>query len=258
MELTKNWTETFPNYKVCLQNANVHSSWHEIFERIFESEELKKVEDFLSFSLTKTDGKVNMYPYPENVFSAFWYTSLTDLKVVIIGQDPYHNNEQHDDKIIPQAMGMSFSVPNGISIPSSLKNIYKNLLDYEHINEIPDHGNLSFWACQGVLMLNTSLTVQHGYPNSHASKWVSITDSIIQYISDTKSNIIFVLWGSPALKKSTIIDSDKHKIIVSSHPSGLSCYKNLGYHPSFMNRDHFKEINEYLEQNNKQKIMWIL
>ena len=129
--------------------------------------------------------------------------------------------------------------------------------NYGHIEEIPKHGNLESWAKQGVLLLNTSLTVQHGYPNSHTMKWEKFTDAVIKYISDNKDKVVFVLWGSPALQKLTLIDKDKkHKIIVSSHPSGLSCHKPLRQYPAFMNYDHFGEINDYLKENKKKTIKW--
>ena len=203
-----------------------------------------------------TDGKIKIYPYPNLLFNAFILTPLSNVKVVILGQDPYHCNEIHHDKIIPQAMGLSFSVPKGMKIPSSLQNIYKNLLKYKHIEIKPNHGNLSFWAYQGCLMLNTSLTVQHSYPNSHSKYWLPFTDKIIKYISNKLNNIVFVLWGNPALNKLNLIDQNKHKIIISSHPSGLSYNKKLKNYDSFENTDHFGEINKYLKEKNKKQIIW--
>lgn len=254
----KPWNEMYPSYVVKLNNLYVDYSWKKLIESEMEKDYFKNIYKFLELSLTKTDGKIKMYPYPELVFSAFNHTPLNSVKVVILGQDPYINNEVHNDKVIPQGMGLSFSVPNGIKIPPSLLNIFKNQEKYGHIKTKPDNGNLTFWADQGVLMLNTALTVQHGYSNSHGPKWQPFTDSIIKYLSDNKTNLVFVLWGSPSLGKLNLIDETKHKTIISSHPSGLSCNKPLRKYPAFVDFDHFGEINSYLKQHKKRPIIWDL
>ena len=245
----KSWSEKYKNKKVDISKLYIHSSWRSFFENEFKKDYFKKIEDYLSFCLKKTNGNIKIFPYPDNLFTAFNYTPFNKLKVVILGQDPYHNYIKYNNKIIPQANGLSFSVPIGMKIPSSLNNIFKNLLKYKHIKEMPKHGNLFLLALQGFLFLNTSLTVQCGHPNSHSKKWELFTDNIIKYINREKDNIIFILWGSNALKKKKLIDENKHKIIISSHPSGLSCYKKLGIYNSFSETDHFKKINYNLNKS---------
>jgi uracil-DNA glycosylase len=254
----KPWNETFPDHNVSLKNLVTDRTWKYVIGKEMEKSYFDKLEKFLTHALKSTDAKVKMYPYPDLVFNAFNLVPLHTIKVVIIGQDPYHQNEVHNEQIIPQAMGLSFSVPTGIAVPSSLKNIYQNLVDFGHIKKAPSHGNLTKWANQGCMMLNTSLTVQHGYPNSHAKFWQEFTDTIIKYISERTDNVIFVLWGSPALKKLEMIDTKKHGVTISSHPSGLSNTKPLQSYPAFSKCDHFGEINKFLEKHNKTKIEWAL
>lgn len=183
-------------------------------------------------------------------------TKASNLKVVFIGQDPYFNHEEYQGKYVPQAMGLSFSVPDGIAIPSSLNNIYSNMIKYGHIKKAPITGNLWFWAAQGCLMLNSALTVEDNTKESHLKMWEWFTDYIIQYISQYMDNIVFVLWGGYAYKKINMIDLDKHSTIISSHPSGLSAHKPFQNYPAFMNEDHFGKINTYLKKSGKQKIIW--
>ena len=152
------WIEKYKDKEVKLNKLYIHSSWKNFFENEFNKEYFKKIEDYLSFCLSKTDGKIKIFPYPDNLFSAFNYTPFYKLKVVILGQDPYHNYIKFNNKIIPQANGLSFSVPIGMKIPSSLNNIFKNMYKYKHIKKIPKHGNLFLLALQGFLFLNTSLT----------------------------------------------------------------------------------------------------
>lgn len=254
------WNIYFKDSIVSLSKMNtaLKGDWKEVFENVIEHKNLLKIEKYLSHALLITEGKVKIYPYPELIYNAFYLTPLDDIKVVFLGQDPYHQNEIHNGKLIPQAMGLSFSVPVGMKIPSSLKNIYNNLLKFKHIDESPVHGNLSKWANRGCLMLNTSLTVQHGHAGSHCKFWRDITDQIISYISMKKENIVFILWGKPALNKLDLIDSTKHKAIISSHPSGLSFTHKLGKYPSFAENDHFGQINDFLEKKKIPKIDWKL
>lgn len=251
----KSWNEKYPDNNVDLNNLldNIHNSWKEFFDKYKNSDLLSKIEKVFERNLR--DGKI-IYPYPDLVFNAFNITPLHKLKVLIIGQDPYFNNEKHNKKIIPQAMGLSFSVPNGVNIPSSLKNIYNNLLKYKHITYYPNNGNLASWACQGCLLLNATLTVKHGCKNSHEKVWNLFTNELIKYISNNCDNIIFVLWGGFALKKLELIETDRHKVIISSHPSGLSCNKPLRNYKAFNNQDHFGLINKYLKKMNKETIIW--
>lgn len=254
----KSWQVYFPDHNIQLSKLHIHKSWKSIFLQDDIKEELECIDEFFSSNFKKYYDWLQVFPYPKLVFSSFNMTPVDKVKVVILGQDPYFSFEKVNNNIVPQAMGLSFSVPKECKIPSSLKNIYKNLCKYKHIDNIPTHGNLSSWANQGCLLLNTSLTVQEGSENKngHANYWKKITDRIIKYISNNKNNVVFVLWGAPALKKIKLIDSNKHRIIVSSHPSGLSCNRNLRQYPSFMNYDHFGEINKYLQLHNKSKIVW--
>jgi uracil-DNA glycosylase len=247
------WNEKYPEFNADITKLKIHNSWKD-FD--FKKEYTQRLNNYLSHCLKVTSGKIKIYPYPDLLFNALNMTPLNKIKVVFLGQDPYHNNEIHHEEIIPQAMGLAFSVPVGIEIPSSLKNIYQNLINYGHIDSMPPHGNLSFWAHQGCLLLNTSLTVQHGYPNRHAEFWKPITDNLIKYISDHCENIVFVLWGGPALEKLNLIDTQKHKVIISSHPSGLSYNKPLRNYKPFNEVDHFSKINKYLIKHNKNKILW--
>jgi len=255
----QSWSEKYPNHIVSLNDLSIDHSWKDIFDKLKTDKRYTEIEEYLSYCLESTKGKVKIYPYPDLIYSAFNHTPLDKVKVVFIGQDPYFNSELDDNsKIIPQAMGLSFSVPVGVTVPPSLANIYKNMVANNELIKKPSHGNLEFWAYQGCLMINTVLTVQAGVANSHADYWVWCTDQIIKYISDNTKNIIFVLWGAPALDKLKLIDKTTHKILISSHPSGLSCARPLRSYSSFNNSNHFGEINKYLEENGKEKIIWQL
>ena len=246
---------------VKLDKIYVHQSWEPMFKVLYANKDRKnKIENILTEELQNLDDKSKLYPKHDYIFRAFQLTRYDNLKVVIIGQDPYFNSEFYKEWRVPQAYGLSFSVPHGFEIPSSLKNIYKNLNKFGHCKNIPEHGCLDLWAFQGVLMLNTSLTVKDGDSNKncHSVLWKSFTDEIIKYISDNCKGIIFVLWGAEAFKKVSLINLDQHEIIVSSHPSGLSCNKKMGSHDSFAEHDHFGKINSYLDKHKKTKINWNL
>lgn len=263
----KSWNETYQSHKVNLKKLKIHKDWKDIFVEIYNDKKYEKLEKELSKYLEESKGTINIFPYPKQVFSAFNLTPLNKLKVVILGQDPYHGQEYYIEgdespedsdeyKMIPQAMGLSFSVPVGFQIPSSLKNIYKNMIKYKQLDEYPNHGNLESWAKQGVMLLNCSLTVKQKKPNSHAKLWTWMTDKIIKHISDKTENVIFVLWGRYAYNKNKLIDDKKHKIIASSHPSGLSYAKKMGNFSSFKDQNHFGMINDYLTNNKKKPINW--
>lgn len=199
------WKEKFSDNKVSLSPnmEDFHKSWWDLFEKLNNDKRFKnRIEKELSDELRDGENLI-MHPQPDYVFNAFKLTSFKKLKVVIIGQDPYFDHEIHADKKVSQAMGLSFSVPIGIKVPSSLRNIYANLKKYEHIENIPEHGNLEYWAKQGCLLLNTALTVKDGSinKNCHQFIWSWFTDEIISYISENKKHVIFVLWGSNALEK---------------------------------------------------------
>jgi len=252
----KSWIEKYPNYEVNMDNLKIHSSWDEFKQTKEFKECIARLNKYFSYCLNLTKGKVNIFPYPDLVFNALNITPLDKIKVVILGQDPYFNSDIVDDKIVPQAMGLSFSVPKGIDVPPSLVNIYNNLIKFKHIDKKPSHGNLAFWAYQGCLLLNTSLTVQEKCPNGHEDKWKTLTDLLIQFISDNTENVVFMFWGGPALKKKPIIDENKHKILISSHPSPMSFQNKLREYDSFMNTDHFGEANKYLSEHGKSTILW--
>lgn len=252
-----NWESKYSDHIVDFKKIHVDESWNILFDKLMNDDEMKKLEKSLSKIIEKIlelkNEKINIYPCPDDIFNAFNLTNYNNVKVCILGQDPYIGHENN----IPQAMGLSFSVPDGFKLPSSLINIYKNMMKYNVINEMPKKGNLSKWAQQGCLMLNSSLTVQQGISNSHAKYWKWFTDYIIEYISDNMENIIFVLWGKNAIDKLSLINkNNNHKFIISSHPSGLSCNKNVGAYPAFNDMDHFNTINAYLCENKKNIIDW--
>lgn len=246
-----NWNSYYENNESILDvGMRMRSCWSDI---LIETNEDMKIDEILKKDI-KAGNKI--FPYPDLTFTPFYTNNLDNIKVVFIGQDPYHNFLTLKNKEIPEAMGISFSVPVGIKVPSSLTNIYNNLKKFNHMDNIPKHGNLQFWDVQGCLMLNTSLTVRHNEPNCHSGYWNKFTDEIIKKISNECENVVFVLWGSPAYKKINLIDTENHKVIVSSHPSGLSFKKPLKQFPSFYENDHFGQINEYLKEHNKREIIW--
>lgn len=183
-----------------------------------------------------------IYPPKEDLYNALKATSYADTKVVILGQDPYHGPRQ--------AHGMAFSVNPGIPVPPSLQNIYKELQTSIGCN-IPDNGYLMHWAKQGVLLLNTVLTVRAGKPQSHQNKgWEQLTDQIIKLINAKEETVIFLLWGAPAKKKQSLITNPKHIVLTAPHPSPLSAYRG------FFGCDHFKKVNEILKKEGRSQIDW--
>jgi len=202
--------------------------------------------DFLVFSkyIQELYDKKIIFPRYENIFRAFNLLVPANVKVVIIGQDPYHG--------LNQANGLAFSVCDACKIPPSLHNIFKELV-HDVGCVYPENGNLSKWAEQGVLLINTILTVEEAKANSHKGiGWENFTDSIIEKLSSSYSNLIFVLWGGQAQKKSVLIDETKHLVIKSPHPSPLSSYRG------FFGSRPFSKINNYLDSHNIKKIDWRL
>lgn len=236
---TNNWKKV-----KSLISLSTNDSWKEFMKN--NEDKLNNIKNILDHD----DNTI--YPEPKLIFNALNKVSLKDIRVLIVGQDCYHGAENG----IPQAMGLSFSVPNDISIPSSLRNIFKNQLNFNHIKKMPLSGDLTKWANQGCLMLNSALTVQAGKPGSHMKHWEDFTNVLIKYISDNTNNIVFLLWGSHALSKIKFIDSDKHKIVISSHPSGLSCDKPMKQYGAFKDVDHFGMANQYLIEYGKSAIDW--
>ena len=213
----------------------MHSSWEEIFNNYPKIDELNNmIKEIDEQRLTKT-----IYPPKEQVFRVF-DLPLKDIKVVILGQDPYHNPDQ--------ACGLSFSVNDGVPLPKSLINIYKELHDDLGIKPAKT-GNLESWFNQGVFLLNAVLTVEKNSPASHSKMgWENFTDYIIENISEKNENVVFVLWGAYARSKNKLIDPSKHKIIESAHPSPLSAYRG------FFGSKVFSQINSYLAENDRETI----
>ena len=234
----------------------IHKSWINIFENID-----KDIWDITEEEYNELINKnKNIFPIYTKIFNFTYFLIPEDIKICIIGQDPYHNVYKEFNNIYyPEAIGLSFSVPKKCHIPSSLQNIYKNLLKFGHITSIPTHGDLSFWSYQGVLLLNSALTVEKGKPNSCQSMWNEFTNELLRIISLKYTGIIFLLWGKHAhLKKhdNIIKNQSNHKFIISSHPSGYSA--NLSYREfgSFMDTDHFRIANKYLIEQQKNTINW--
>jgi len=219
--------------------VKISESWKQLLKEEFDKEYFSTLVNFVKEEYkTKT-----VFPPSEEIFSAFNYCDLNNLKVVIIGQDPYHGEGQ--------ANGLCFSVKEGVKIPPSLRNIFKELgNEYDNYSPKSD-GDLTHWAKQGVLMINATFTVVEKQPGSHQGKgWEVFSDEVIKLISNNTSNVVFVLWGAFAQKKSALIDSSKHYILQSAHPSPFSA------HRGFLGNNHFRLINEYLASKNKEQINW--
>ena len=218
--------------------VKIENSWKRELKKIFDSR--------FFYTITKAIKKEyksnEVYPKGSDIFNAFNLCPFNKLKVVIIGQDPYHG--------YGQANGLCFSVNSNIKIPPSLKNIYKEL-KYNYSDFTFNDGDLSNWANQGVLLLNSILTVRKGQPGSHKQiGWEIFTDSVIKTISKRKKKIVFILWGAFAKSKSKLIDKNKHLILESSHPSPFSAYSG------FFHQNHFIKTNDYLSKNGYKKIDW--
>ena len=207
---------------------------------------LEKQKDYYKNLKNEIDKKYEetiVFPEKENIFKAFTLTKLDNLKVVILGQDPYHG--------VGQAQGLAFSTPSNIKNPPSMQNILREIASDLQRPSICLDGDLTSWAKQGVLLLNTVLTVEEAKAGSHQKLgWEIFTDNIIKYISQNCSDIVFLLWGSPAIKKSNLIDANKHYILTSVHPSPLSAYRG------FLGCKHFSKTNQILKNLNKEEINW--
>ena len=220
-------------------NVKIEESWKEVLNDEFEKDYFKKLTDFVRGEYLS--GKT-IYPEPKNIFNAFNLTPLQNVRVVIIGQDPYHEPGQ--------AHGLCFSVQNGIDLPPSLVNIYKEIeSDIGH--KSITHGDLTAWANQGVLLLNSTLSVQAHLAASHSGKgWETFTDAVIKAIAEHRKNVVYMLWGSFAQKKADFVDANQNLILKSAHPSPLSAYRG------FFGNHHFSRANEYLIANGYKPIDW--
>lgn len=216
----------------------INKEWRDFFR-----DELKKdyMSEILSILEVEYQHKI-IFPKQSNIFNAFNSVKLENLKVVIIGQDPYHGDNQ--------AHGLAFSVLPGVKVPPSLLNIFKEL-NREYGIPISKNGCLESWANEGVLLLNTILTVEKGKPLSHKDLgWEKFTSSVIEKINNNFDHIVFIAWGAPAIKKLSSVNTSRHMILTSVHPSPLSAYRG------FIGCDHFKKCNEYLKSKNREEINW--
>ena len=218
--------------------VNIGNEWDVLLKDEFEKEYYTELRKFL----VQEYNHYVIYPNMYDIFNALRYTSYSNVKVVLLGQDPYHGENQ--------AHGLCFSVKKGVPQPPSLKNIFKELKD-DLGCEIPNHGELTKWANEGVLLLNTVLTVRQGQANSHANKgWEKLTDRIIEILNDRKEPIVFLLWGRNAQNKSKLITNPNHFILKCAHPSPLSAYNG------FYGCKHFSKTNEFLVNNHTKPIDW--
>ncbi|WP_410220674.1 uracil-DNA glycosylase [Pedobacter sp.] len=220
--------------------VELESSWLAVLKNEFDQPYMKELKAFL---LSEKQKGFTIFPKSADIFNAFKHTPFDKVKVVILGQDPYHG--------VNQAHGLSFSVQKGITPPPSLKNIYKELADEFPDFKTPDHGDLTSWADQGVLLLNATLTVRANTAGSHQNKgWEQFTDQVIRVLSAKKTGLVFILWGNYAKQKEALIDKSKHFIIKSAHPSPFSAYNG------FFGSKPFSKTNQILEQEGKEPINW--
>jgi len=236
----------FSDIKTPLSFANLASfleekSWIDSLSDEFAKPYFKQLTQFL---ISEDEKRITVYPSKEKIFRAFNACPFSKVRVVLIGQDPYHGPGQ--------AEGLSFSVAPGIPIPSSLQNIFKELKSDLKTFRIPTHGSLIKWSEQGVLLLNATLTVPQGNANGHSkvALWKPFTDTVIQKLNSQKKNLVFLLWGAEAQKKASVVNSSKHCVLKTSHPSGLSCNKG------FFGSQHFSKCNDYLKLHGETPIDW--
>lgn len=219
-------------------SIRLEKNWLDIIGVEFDRPYMAQLKQFLQRE--KDLGRI-IYPKDEEIFNALNLTAFENIKVVIIGQDPYHG--------AGQAHGLCFST-KGIDIPRSLNNIYKEIKAEDGI-QMPRHGDLTGWAEQGVLLLNATLTVRQDSPGSHQGKgWEKLTDAIIRAVNEKREHVVFLLWGSRAKKKDTLIDPKKHKVLKTSHPSPFSA------HRGFLGCGHFKKANDYLKKHGSKPVEW--
>ena len=222
------------------KTIDLPACWLAHLQEEFEQPYMQSLKAFLQNE--KSLGKV-IYPSGPNIFNAFKSTPFHQVRVVILGQDPYHG--------VGQAHGLSFSVPEGIRTPPSLVNIFKEL-HRDMGGDIPKHGCLQSWASQGVLLLNATLTVEQANAGSHQGKgWETFTDTVIQRLNDNREGIVFLLWGSYAQKKGRFIDTEKHCVLKAVHPSPLSA------HRGFIGCGHFSAANAYLMEQGQSPVTWL-
>lgn len=219
-------------------NVRLNETWRKVLASELETEYFKDLTCFVREAYLHSI----VYPPPKELFAAFDHCPFTKVKVVILGQDPYHGPGQ--------AHGLSFSVQDGVRTPPSLQNIYKEI-NHDLGIDIPTSGNLERWASQGVLLLNSTLTVAAGAPGSHQGKgWEEFTDTAVKALSEKREHLVFLLWGNYAKKKGAHIDRSKHLVLEAAHPSPLGAYKG------FFGCKHFSKTNEYLVAHDMTPILW--
>lgn len=223
------------------RNIQLDESWKAVLQSEFDQTYMQRLREFL---LSEKQAGQTIYPPGPEIFAALNATPFNKTQVVIIGQDPYHGPGQ--------AQGLCFSVQQGVAVPPSLQNIYKELASDLNV-PVPAHGDLRSWADQGVLLLNAVLTVRAGQANSHQGMgWESFTDKVIATLNEQREKLVFILWGSYAQKKGSVIDAEKHFVIRSPHPSPLSAYRG------FFGSQPFSRCNAYLRQTGQAEINWAI
>lgn len=221
-------------------SAALEPSWLNVLGQEFEKPYMKTLKSFL---LEEKQKGFSVYPQGSSIFNAFNHTPFDEVKVVILGQDPYHGTNQ--------AHGLSFSVQKGMIVPPSLKNMYKELANEFADFKIPSHGNLTSWADQGVLLLNATLTVRAHEAGSHQKRgWEIFTDKVISELSNRRTGLVFLLWGRYAQQKESLIDTKKHHLLKAAHPSPFSAYNG------FFGSGHFAKANEFLVEQGLKPINW--
>ena len=217
----------------------IENSWKEALKEEFTKEYFVRLTDFVR---NEYKGTTPIYPPARLIFNAFDHCPFNDVKVVILGQDPYHG--------AGQANGLCFSVNKGVPFPPSLNNIFKEI-ESDTGTPVPQDGDLTRWSDQGVLLLNATLTVRASQAGSHQKRgWEEFTDAAIRELATKRDNIVFILWGSYAQKKGAFIDRSRHLVLTSPHPSPLSAYQG------FFGNHHFSKANEYLKEHGKETIIW--
>lgn len=220
-------------------SVKIESSWKEVLKEEFEKEYFRQLTEFVR---NEYSGNTPIYPPARLIFNAFDHCPFDKVKVVILGQDPYHG--------AGQANGLCFSVNKGIQFPPSLMNIFKEIAN-DTGAPLPQDGDLTRWSDQGVLLLNATLTVRAAQAGSHQRRgWEEFTDAAIRQLASLRENIVFILWGSYAQKKGAFIDRGKHLVLTSPHPSPLSAYQG------FFGNHHFSRANQYLKEHGKAPIIW--
>ncbi len=220
-------------------SVKIESSWKEVLKEEFEKEYFRQLTEFVR---NEYSGNTPIYPPARLIFNAFDHCPFDKVKVVILGQDPYHG--------AGQANGLCFSVNKGIQFPPSLMNIFKEIAN-DTGAPLPQDGDLTRWSDQGVLLLNATLTVRAAQAGSHQRRgWEEFTDAAIRHLASLRENIVFILWGSYAQKKGSFIDRGKHLVLTSPHPSPLSAYQG------FFGNHHFSRANQYLKEHGKAPIIW--